>query len=171
MAESNQARPSSPHTEQVYRRPLIIERPDLQTISQRWGYRSITVLFWIFWLYLFMPLLSVVAWVAGLSLVYKLMIQNLELVDLWVLVRAYSIGIGLLTGTYLAWAVYSFLRFRHLERRKLAAAVTTDILARSHNLTGAEVRSLRRAQKTTLSPEQLKRMFDPAKDLVNEEAR
>ena len=51
-------------------RPLIIERPELQSIVQRYGYVSVTVVCWFLWLYLFVPLLSLGGWFLGGSLVY-----------------------------------------------------------------------------------------------------
>ena len=34
-------------------RPLILERPELQTRAQRYGYASLTLACWFLWLYLF----------------------------------------------------------------------------------------------------------------------
>ena len=142
-----------------YDRPLILERPDLQTLSQRWGYRSVTVFAWLAWLYLFVPLLSVAAWVAGLTLVYELLLQGLDVDELWALLRVYSIGIGTFCGIYLCWAGVSFIRFRGVERRKAAPTASTEALAASHSLPAAEIESWRKKTNYTVPAETLELMF------------
>ena len=147
------------HVETPEPRPLIIERGHLQTGPQRWGYRSLTVICWLLWLYLFMPLLSVIAWVAGLTLVYEVLLQDLLLADLWRLLARYGSGIGVLTSVYLLWAITSYLRFRGVERRKAVEQVSDLQLAESHQLQMAELKTLKQADRLVLDPDQLERMF------------
>ena len=148
-------------------RPLIVQRADLQTAAQRWGYRSLTLICWAFWVYLFLPLISVVAWAAGLTWAYVLLIQGLELVELWALLKSYGSGIGTLGGVYLVWAVTSYLRFRRVERRQLAPSIADDLMASSHRLTRPELVQLRSAGRQVVPPDQLARMF--ASDVPPEE--
>lgn len=143
----------------LFQRPLVIERPELQNGVQRWSYRGLTVMFWVLWLYLFMPLLSVLAWAAGMMVVYEVMVQNLALSELWHLLKVYGTGIGFLLVVYLGYAFSGFLRFRNVERRKLAPAIAPEQLAQSHNLDMATLKSLQTQQTQVLSPELLERMF------------
>lgn len=142
-------------------RPLIIQREDLQTWAQRYGYLSVTFLFWFVWLYLFVPLLALLAWALGATLVYRVMIQGLDAAELVELLKAYGSGAGLLSGSYLLWAVVSWLRFRKVERRRAPAAVTDPALAASHRLTMAELATLRRGSRLVVPADQLDRMFGP----------
>ena len=145
-------------------RPLIIERPELQTPTQRYGYLSVTLICWFLWLYLFVPLLSLVAWVLGATLVYQVMLQNLDTAELVALLRVYGAGIASLTGVYLLWAVTSYLRFRNVERRSFAPSTDDAALARSHHLDAAELAALRTGGRTDVPAELRARMFDPDRD-------
>lgn len=140
-------------------RPLIIERPDLQTWAQRYGYLSVTFLFWFLWLYLFVPLLAFVAWALGATLVYQVMIQDLETAELLRLLRAYGSGAGALSGIYLAWAIASWLRFRNVDRRRAPARTTDAALAASHHLNPGELAELRTVRRHVVPADQLARMF------------
>ena len=144
-------------------RPLIIERPDLQTISQRWGYRSVTLMAWILWFYLFMPVFSFIAWVAGLSLIYRLMLQDLSVAELWHIVSTYGLGIAFLASCYLVWALYSYIRFRGPDSRAPVDDVGIDALAEQHTLEASTVRHWQTQQKITVSGEVLKQMFEQKK--------
>lgn len=163
MRPSEKRHSSRPPTEAVsddtYTRPLIIERSDLQTASQRWGFRSLTFVMWVAWFYLFIPLLSVVAWAVGMTLVYEVLVQNLELTELWGMLTRYATGIGVLSGIYMLWAVSSFIRFRRMERRKLAPVIPDHLYAHSHNLADEELSRLRTTDLYTVDAEQLERMF------------
>jgi len=140
--------------------PPIVERPDLQNRSQRWGYRSVTVVCWILWLYLFVPVLSFIAWVLGLSVIYQVLLQGLDLDQLWHLLHNYAIGIGLFTGTYLLWALYSLIRFRGRERRVRAPLVADDVLAAAHHLSPAEMSELKLMKNSTVTSNMLDKMFE-----------
>lgn len=163
MRPSEKHHSSRPTTEAVsddtYTRPLIIERSDLQTAGQRWGFRSLTFVMWVAWFYLFIPLLSVVAWAVGMTLVYEVLVQNLELTELWGMLTRYATGIGVLSGIYMLWAVSSFIRFRRMERRKLAPVIPDHLYAHSHNLADEELSRLRTTDLYTVDAEQLERMF------------
>ncbi len=141
-------------------RPLIIERPDLQPLSQRWGYRSVTLFCWLLWLYLFVPLLSFIAWVAGLSFAYRLLLQDLNVTELWAMLSSYGLGIGILAGVYLSWAFYSYLRFRNVERRLATPLIDVATLAASHGLAADTVMQWREQRQQTIDPETLTAMFD-----------
>jgi biofilm PGA synthesis protein PgaD len=143
-------------------RPLIIERPELQTRAQRFGSATVTLLCWFLWLYLFVPLLSFVAWVLGATLVYQVMLQNLQLAELLQLLSFYGRGIVLLSGAYLLWAVASYLRFRGIDRRRVPAPASLEPLAASHHLSPLDLRRLRAARRMVLSAEELERMFPTA---------
>ncbi|MEQ9451775.1 MAG: poly-beta-1,6-N-acetyl-D-glucosamine biosynthesis protein PgaD [Pseudomonadales bacterium] len=141
------------------KRPLIIERPDLQTLSQRWGYRSVTLFCWLLWLYLFVPLLSFLAWLTGLSYAYRLLLQDLDVSELWSMLSFYALGIAILAGTYLLWALYSYLRFRNVERRQGTPLADLETLAASHNLKPEQVQAWQRANKQTIDASILAEIF------------
>lgn len=156
-----QSQPADQYNGAAPRRPLIIERPDLQTMAQRYGYLTFTFVAWFMWLYLVVPLLSWLAWAAGLGIIYQAMIQNLATADLIQMLKVYGAGAGLLSGTYLVWAITSLLRWHNVERRLPAAPVDDVSLARSHHLAANQLDALRETQRHVLSAEMLEQMFAP----------
>jgi biofilm PGA synthesis protein PgaD len=143
-----------------YKRPLIIRRPELQSGLQLWSSSFLTVIFWGLWFYLFMPLLSLLAWAAGLMMIYELMVQNLTLPDLWHTLKVYGVGIGVLLVLYLGYAFMAYIRFRQMERRKQAPEVSPGLLAASHNLDLATLHTLQSGQSVVLPERLLERMFE-----------
>ncbi len=141
-------------------RPPIISRPERQSTAQKWGYRSVTALAWLFWFYLVIPLLSLVAWVVGLVFLHDVLLQGLTLDALLRLLATYGLGIAVLTGTYLLWALYSYLRFRRQVRRCEVRTVSDQALAALHGLPLGEVLAWRVRRQTTVDAETLKAMFE-----------
>lgn len=115
------------HTPAEY--PLIIERPDLQSWPQRLVSTTLTSLFWLVWMALWLPLITFAGWfLFGWNF-------RLEMVELggfdgfFGLLRIYGVVILILAAALLTWAKYNHLRFRGVERRRAFPAVTTDMVA------------------------------------------
>lgn len=96
--------------------PLIINRPERQKPLQRVTSALITMLAWTLWVSMWLPLLTLIAWLLGLQDVYvKLGLdhpfqaaQNLDMVLSVGCVCALSLG---------AWAFYNRMRFGGKQRR------------------------------------------------------
>ena len=107
-------------------RHLIIDRPDLQSWRQRAVFGSLTMLFWMFWLLLWLPLITLLGW-----LFFGLQI-NLQMVELGgfsgfqELLLDYSIVILVMGGSLILWAKYNHWRFRGVDRRKLLLGNATQ---------------------------------------------
>jgi len=99
-------------------RPLIIERPDLQSPPQRVVSAGLTLFFWAVWAYLWLPVLALLGWVFGVTRFYEEMVVNQGDRALLEVLGWYAIGIALLAGSLVCWALYNYLRFRGKERRK-----------------------------------------------------
>ena len=151
--------PLTPEHPPGSQRPLIIERPDLQTAGQRFGYLSLTFVCWIFWLYLFVPLLSLVAWVLGARTVYEVLLQDLSVSNLVEISTLYGTGIGALTLIYLVWAVSSYLRFRRVDRRAPQAPVSAAQLAASHQLSLESLSTLQSSRRMVIPEQDLILLF------------
>jgi biofilm PGA synthesis protein PgaD len=98
-------------------RPLIIERPDLQSRPQRMVSAALTTVFWALWLYLWMPVVALLGWAFGFSRFYDEMVRREGYKPLAELLGWYGLSIGLLAGSLVCWALYNLLRFRGRERR------------------------------------------------------
>ena len=107
-------------------KPLIIERSELQSKNQKIVYGVITLGFWALWLYLCLPLLSLLAWALGFNLLYKQMVLYGGYEGLLRVLGFYLLIIAILGGSLLLWAFYNYFRFRGMERRRASKAVDLD---------------------------------------------
>lgn len=99
------------------KRELIIEKPEAQEPRKRLLHRTITVLFWVLYLYLWRPILLLLAWTLGIRLFARVMVVEEGYRDLLQLLGWYAmtiIGIGLILE---GWSMYNLLRFRRNEKR------------------------------------------------------
>lgn len=98
--------------------PLIIDRPDLQVWQQKAMFGALTVLFWAIWVFLWMPLITLFAW---LFFGQRFQFHMLELdgyKTFMGLLAVYCFVIGIMGGGLLLWATYNHLRFRGIDRRR-----------------------------------------------------
>lgn len=98
-------------------RPLIIERPDLQSPPQRVVSTGLTLFFWALWAYLWLPVLALLGWAFGVTRFYEEMVVNQGDQALLDVLGWYAVGIALLAGSLVCWALYNYFRFRGNERR------------------------------------------------------
>jgi len=110
---------------------LIIEKPDLVPLSNRIGWGLFTAMFWIVWIYLWMPLVTLFMWYMGFDFYNKLFLQNSpsQLIELHHIFLLYSSVIAALGGSLLLWARTEFLRFRNVHRRAVPKVVEIAELA------------------------------------------
>jgi biofilm PGA synthesis protein PgaD len=144
LAQSGSRRPH-------VRRPLIIERPDLQTGGQRWLYLALTIAFWLFYLYLWLPLITLAGWAFGLWRGYDVFVfqegyRSLAEILLW-----YALGISAFSGALVAWAIYNWLRFRGKERRKATRPIGLVEQARYFGVIPYELGAWRRASVVSVT--------------------
>jgi len=125
-------------------RPLIIDRPDLQSTPQRVVSTGLTAFFWAVWAYLWLPVFALLGWAFGASRFYEEMVVEHGGAALLDVLGWYALAIGLLAGSLLFWASYNFIRFRGNERRSTGRTTTIDEVA-AH--AGFEPDALRRWQQ------------------------
>ncbi|MCC6209165.1 MAG: poly-beta-1,6-N-acetyl-D-glucosamine biosynthesis protein PgaD [Gammaproteobacteria bacterium] len=108
------------------KRPLIIENPELQTLRQRYAFAALTLFFWVLWFYLWIPVISLLAWLFGAERFYQAMIVNSGLDTLLDLLGLYSVVILVMGAILSSWAWYNQIRFRGREKRRASPSVTAD---------------------------------------------
>jgi len=123
--------------------PLIIEKPELQTITQRYGWSSVTFFFWILYIYLWIPLITLVAWLVGAKLFHLNMIQLKGYEGLVDNLGLYSLIIFLISVILIGWAEIERIRFKDKLRRLESSDVTVDEIAKKHNLQEHQLIELR----------------------------
>ena len=111
-------------------KPPLIERSDLQSPRQRTLYGALTLAFWAFWLYLWLPVLALLAWALGLQQAFKYMIVLGGYHEVIRVLCMYSLIILMLGGGLVLWAIYNIIRFHGVERRTINLPVTPKEIGR-----------------------------------------
>ena len=108
----------------------LIERPDLQSPRQRKLYAALTLVFWAFWVYLWVPLIALLAWSLGVQQAFKYMVVLGGYHEVIQVIGMYSLIVLLLGGGLVLWATYNIFRFRGDERRAESLPVTPAEIGR-----------------------------------------
>jgi biofilm PGA synthesis protein PgaD len=96
----------------------IIDQPHLVSTRNRVVWGLVTAVFWLFWAYLWLPLITLLAWYFGVTAFIDqvLSVEGLDktfrLIALYVLI---VLVIGLL---FIGWAALNWYRFRGVDRRR-----------------------------------------------------
>jgi biofilm PGA synthesis protein PgaD len=130
---------------------LIIERPDLVTPSHKMTALGITLFFWGVLLYLWQPLLSLVAWGLNLNLFYNHMILLGGYRTFLALLLFYATVVALLGGGLILWARINQWRFRGRERRRDIGTTDHVRLAASFGLAVDTVAAAMQSRIVTVS--------------------
>jgi len=108
---------------------LIINRPDLQSPQQKLVSGLLTMVFWLLWALLWLPLITLAAWAFFGVQLHVHMIELEGYAGFFDLLSTYAMIIVAMGGTLVVWAKYNHFRFRGMDRRKAAAPVSIDMLA------------------------------------------
>ena len=108
---------------------LIIERPELQTPQQRYIFSLLTLAFWGIWFYLWLPLLSLFAWLLGFEFFYESMIRQNGFESLLALVGWYGLVVGASALMLVLWSAYNLTRFQGKNKRTTNISVTSEQMA------------------------------------------
>lgn len=119
--------------------PLIIDRPDLQTGGQRALFHVLTAAFWLLWVVLWLPLITLLGWAFFGYQFHFHMIRLDGYVGFLSVLGAYALVIVVMSGSLLLWAKYNHLRFRGTDRRKDIAPPTVDEMAQLHQQPAMEI--------------------------------
>lgn len=129
---------------------LIFKDPSLAPLPQRIGWAFFTAFFWIVWIYLWLPLVTIALWALGIEGFYHYFFEGSlkqELARITRIAVDYSIVAGLLGGSLLLWARVEFLRFRNLSRRLRPHRTSADDLARFARLPAQDIAGWQAARR------------------------
>lgn len=129
---------------------LIINEPRLQRLKQRYAYSLVTLIFWAIWLYLLLPLFSLLAWLVGIRLFYQEMIAEKGYRSFFDLVGGYALVVLVIAAFFLGWAGYNLFRFRGKERRKSVGSVDKTDIARQFAVEVDQLNKWHRAKRLTI---------------------
>ena len=122
---------------------MIIEKPELQTPVERYGWSTVTFAFWMLYVYLWIPLLTLVAWWVGAKLLNYHMIELNGYKGLIDQLGLYSVIIIMLSITLIGWAEIDRMRFKNQMRRVDHLPLTDREIAMKLNLHEHQLRQLR----------------------------
>ncbi len=126
---------------------LILNMPDLVARHTKIGSSVFTIVFWGIFVYLWMPLITIVAWMLGLSHSYGELTYIRELTNLEHLAYMYGMIVLALGGSLLLWALQEYLRFRNVNRRREPVAVEVNELAKYMNFQESDVATYQLARR------------------------
>lgn len=127
----------------VARENIHIHAPELLTPPQRARDSVLTAAMWAFYLYLWVPLISLLGWLLGFEFAYDVMIRSGGARNNASLLFSYAIVIGIICCAVTAWSIINRLRFRNVTRRKFSQRVDDKAILNHFNITVDQLRELR----------------------------
>ena len=97
---------------------IVINRPELQRPAARVFFSAVTAVFWSFYLYLMLPLATLIAWYVGFTVVYEEMLMRRGWESLLNLLGVYALVILVIGVFQVGWALTNLLRFRGKRDRR-----------------------------------------------------
>ena len=133
---------------------IIINRPELQSPLQRATTRGITFVFWVIWIYLWLPLISLVAWWVGIQLFREHMLDNDGYQALFSDMHQYALTIAFIAVVMIGWARYNLLRFRDKDNRKVSKHVDPSDQAQYFKIEAQQLRLWQTAKRLVIRHDQ-----------------
>jgi len=127
----------------------IIYRPEHQTTLQRTFWGTVTAIFWVFYLYLLLPLVTLILWVLGVRNAYTEFHLNRQELDPFLLFTLPAIAL-VCALVVIIWAEINRKRFQGRDRRHRQADVARAEIAKTLGATAAIEQQLLNAKTTTL---------------------
>lgn len=106
--------------------PLIIDMPERLSFPRRLAYRTLTLLFWMGWIYLWIPLVTLLGWVGGFAFFREQLFVQQGWQSFLDNLPTYSFVVFMLAGTLFFWALTNWYRFSNREGRKAVSHVSTQ---------------------------------------------
>ena len=130
---------------------LIINHPDALKTHHKITSVGITLIFWLLVIYLWQPLISLVAWAFGYKLFYEHMLILGGLDGFIEMLVYYLIIVAILGGGLILWAVVNKIRFKNKYRRSGVPPVKPEWIAEHFNITQAEQAAWANSKNITIA--------------------
>jgi len=125
---------------------IHFEAPEELTLRQRARDSIITALLWAVYLYLWVPLVSLLAWALGFEFAYDVMVRAGGAQGLIGILLQYTVVVSLIFAMFTIWSVSNRLRFKHLNRRNRRDPVPLDVIAEYFRVSETDALTLRSRQ-------------------------
>lgn len=130
--------------------PPIIHHPERQGRRRRTVFTALTATAWALYFYLWLPLITLLAWVLGVRTTYGELYLKQHAVDPFLLLALPFIAL-VCAVVLLAWAEYNRARFSGGERRKAMGPVGEDTVALALGADPATAAALRAGRSMSLA--------------------
>ena len=128
-----------------------IDAPELLTARERTRDAFATAVLWGIYVYLWVPLVSLLAWWLGFEFAYDVMVRAGGAATLRAVLANYAIAVGVIFAGVTLWSFSNRWRFRHANRRRAAAAVSEQQLAVYFGVEIATITDMREARRLSVS--------------------
>lgn len=145
-------------------RPLIIERPSLQSRTQKYGQMSVALFMWVLWLWLWLPVLTLLLWALGVNLVITEFIVDQDLFEVFYTLLNFFSTVLFVVGVQYLWSIYNYIRFRNKARRHMTQPLAVERLACDHGQPLEFVEEMQAARFIDLQHDEEGNIIGPASD-------
>jgi poly-beta-1,6-N-acetyl-D-glucosamine biosynthesis protein PgaD len=125
--------------------PTIIESPELLRPQERARDTILTTIMWAVYVYCWMPLIALVAWLIGFEFAYDVMIRAGGLDDLLELLGTYVTALCVIFLIISAWSRNERRRFHEKDQRRATLIVGDEAIRDAVGIDEATFRLLRHA--------------------------
>jgi biofilm PGA synthesis protein PgaD len=106
--------------------PLILDMPDRLSMPRRLAYRVLTLALSVGWIYLWIPLITLLGWLSGIALFGEQIVVQRGWQSFLDNLPTYSIVVLMMGGALLSWALTNWFRFANREARKAVSHVSVQ---------------------------------------------
>jgi biofilm PGA synthesis protein PgaD len=128
-----------------------IDAPELLTVRERARDTLMTAGMWAAYLYLWVPLISLFAWLLGFEFAYDVIVRAGGVRDLEHVLQTFAVAIVAIFAVVSAWSYSNRLRYRGLNRRHAGPMVPDQLLADYFGVEAWMVSTLREARRSELA--------------------
>lgn len=129
---------------------MHFEAPDQLTRQERARDTIITAVLWAVYLYLWVPLVSLLAWALGFEFAYDVMVRAGGASDLLPILLDYLVVVSIIFSAFTLWSLSNRLRFKHLKRRGRRDPVPDEALADYFGVPVSQIATMRAKQIQTV---------------------
>jgi biofilm PGA synthesis protein PgaD len=131
-------------------RAMIIDRPDLQSRRSQIGLGILTLVFWAIWIYLWLPLVTALAWYLGMEEFHHQLFELEGFEGLLSVIGLYFTIFQLIVVVFLGWSVYNQHRFGGKDKRRQVRKTNYRAMCESFGLSRHGLNRLRHAKIATV---------------------
>ena len=121
---------------------MIIDAPKFQSDSQKALGAILRSLFWVIYLYLLLPVATLLIWLAGLSTIDTVLLEGQAWNQLVEWLPTYALAVMTLSSVLIVWSLIQQYRFRGRERRRTPIVINPRDISETLDVDIRELRQI-----------------------------